>query len=476
MRTINRIFINGEFVQPQGKDEQILINPSTKEVIGKVILGNEEDTRTAIAAAKMAFKTFSQTTIAERGEILQRLHDSVLARMDTLVEANINEYGAPRKMAIGRVKLAANIFLDAKEALENFEFVRYMASAKVVKEPIGVIGIITPWNASYSQITTKLAVAIAAGCTVVIKPSELSAIQTDEIVEAFHQAGVPKGIINIVNGLGNTVGVELTRHQDVAMINFTGSTRVGKEIRRGAVDTMKRVTLELGGKSPIIVLDDVDFEKAIPVAVNQVLTNNGQACIAGSRLLVPEHRLEEVKRIAKRTMEAVKVGMPSDEATTLGPIVTKKQYKNVQHYIQIGIEEGADLITGGVGHPEGLEGGYFVKPTLFANVTEDMTIAKEEIFGPVQAILTYKTEEEAIEMANNTPYGLAAYIHSGNLEKANNLARKINSGTVLINGAFHELKAPFGGYKESGIGREYGEYGIEECLETKTITGYQKTY
>ncbi|MDQ0874372.1 aldehyde dehydrogenase (NAD+) [Paenibacillus sp. V4I3] len=476
MRIINRNYINGEFIQPQGTDEQILINPSTKEIIGKVILGNESDTRAAIAAAKKAFVTFSQTSIEERAQMLKRLHDSILARMDSMVEANIEEYGAPRRMAIGRVKLAANNFLDVKEALEKFEFVRYMASAKVVKEPMGVIGIITPWNASYSQITTKLAVAIAAGCTVVIKPSELSAIQTDEIVEAFHQAGLPKGVINIVNGFGNTVGAELTRHEDVAMINFTGSTRVGKEIRRGAVDTMKRVTLELGGKSPIVLLDDVDFEKAIPVAVRQALTNNGQACINGSRLLVPEHRLEEVKRLAKAAMEAVKVGMPTEETTTLGPIVTQKQYENVQRYIQTGIDEGAELITGGVGNPEGLEHGYFVKPTLFANVTEDMTIAKEEIFGPVQAILTYKTEEEAIEMANNTSYGLAAYIHTGNLEKANELARKINSGTILINGAFHEMKAPFGGYKQSGIGREYGEYGIEECLETKTITGYEKSY
>ncbi|MDQ0497245.1 MULTISPECIES: aldehyde dehydrogenase family protein [Paenibacillus] len=472
MRKINRIYINGEFVQPSGTDEQVLINPSNKEVIGSVILGNEEDAKKAIAAAKEAFKTFKQTSVQERLEMLQRLHDAILDKMDPMVEANINEYGAPRRMAVGRVKLAANNFLDTKQALEKFEFTRYIATAKIVSEPIGVIGIITPWNASYSQITAKLSAAIAAGCTVVIKPSELSAIQTDEIVEAFHQAGLPKGVINILNGYGNTVGAEMTRNPDIAMINFTGSTRVGKEIRRGAVDTMKRITLELGGKSPIVVLDDADFVKAIPIAVNQALTNNGQACIAGSRLLVPEHRLEEVKKLAKAAIEAVSVGMPTEETTTLGPIITDKQYQNVQRYIQIGIDEGAELVSGGLGQPEGLESGYFVKPTLFANVTEDMTIAKEEIFGPVQAILTYKTEEEAIEMANNTSYGLAAYIHSGSIEKANELASKLEAGTILINGAVHEMKAPFGGFKQSGIGREYGEYGIEECLETKTITGH----
>lgn len=472
MRKINRIYINGEFTQPQGTEEQILINPSNKEIIGSVILGNEEDTKIAVQAAKEAFKTFKHTSVQERMELLQRLHDAILDHMDHMVEANINEYGAPRKMAMGRVKLAANNLLITKQALETFEFVRYIKSAKVVSEPLGVIGIITPWNSSYSQITAKLAAAIAAGCTVVIKPSELSAIQTDELLEAFHHAGLPKGVINVVNGYGHTVGAALTRHKDVAMINFTGSTRVGKEIRRGAVDTMKRVTLELGGKSPVIVLDDADFEQAIPMAVNQALANNGQACINGSRLLVPEHRLEEAKRLAKAAMEAVKVGMPSDEETTLGPIITEKQYQQVQRYIQLGIDEGAELVTGGLGQPEGLESGYFVKPTLFANVTEDMAIAVEEIFGPVQAILTYKTEEEAIAMANNTAYGLAAYIHSTNMEKANKLAALMEAGNVSINGAPPEMSAPFGGYKQSGIGREYGEYGIEECLETKSITGH----
>ncbi|MDF2962294.1 MAG: aldehyde dehydrogenase [Paenibacillus sp.] len=472
MRTIDQIYINGQFVKPYGSDVQDLINPSTKEVIGRVTLGNEEDVRRAVAAAKEAFKTFSRTTVEERSQMLQRLHNAIMANSDALIEANINEYGAPKLAAIGRVNLAAANFLDTKEALEGFKFVKYIGKAKVVSEPVGIIGIITPWNASYSQITAKLASAIAAGCPVVIKPSELSAIQTQMITECFHEADIPAGVINVVNGLGQSVGAEMTRNPDISMISFTGSTRVGKEIRRGAVDTMKRVTLELGGKSPNIILDDADFPTAIPTAVKQCFTNNGQACIAGTRLLVPEHRLEEVKKLAKETVEKIKVGNPWDEDTVLGPIVTEKQFNQVQRFIKSGIEEGAELVIGGEGHPEGQENGYFVRPTVFANVTEDMTIAKEEIFGPVLSILTYKTEDEAIEMANHTDYGLGAYLSSTNIEKANQLASRISAGVILINGAGFEMKAPFGGFKQSGIGREYGVHGLEECLETKTITGY----
>ncbi|MFC5451251.1 aldehyde dehydrogenase family protein [Paenibacillus aestuarii] len=472
MKTMEHIYINGQFVKPHGTQIQPLVNPTTREPFGSVLLGDEEDAKLAIQAAKAALASFSRTTVQERADMLQRLSDAIMERMDELAEANILEYGAPRMMAVGRVKLAAANFIDSKEALEQFEFVKYIGKAKVVSEPVGVIGIITPWNASYSQITAKLGAAIAAGCTVVIKPSELSALQTQLLTECFHAAGLPAGVINVVNGLGTTVGAEFTRNPDIAMINFTGSTRVGKEIRRATVDTMKRVTLELGGKSPNIVLDDADFAKAIPAAVRSCYTNNGQACVAGTRLFVPEHRLEEVKRLARETVESIKVGLPSEADTVLGPIVTEKQYLQVQHYIRKGIEEGAELVIGGEGHPDGLEQGNFVKPTVFANVTEVMTIAKEEIFGPVLSILTYKTEEEAVAMANNTDYGLGAYISTANLAKANELASRIQAGVVLINGAGFEMKAPFGGFKHSGIGREYGVYGLEDCLETKTITGY----
>ncbi|MBM7564875.1 aldehyde dehydrogenase family protein [Paenibacillus sacheonensis] len=472
MKYIDHIYMNGHFVAPRGTDRQELIDPSTREIIGSAALGNEEDAKLAIAAAKSAFASFSKTNAEERAAMLQRLNDAVLERIEDLAEANILEYGAPRMAAVGRVKLAAANFLDSKEALEQFEFVRYIGKAKVVSEPVGVIGIITPWNASYSQITAKLGAAIAAGSTVVIKPSELSALQTQLLTECFDAAGIPAGVINVVNGLGATVGAELTRNPDVAMINFTGSTRVGKEIRRASIDTMKRVTLELGGKSPNIILDDADFAKAIPAAVRSCYLNNGQACVAGTRLFVPEHRLEEVKKLAREAVEALKVGLPSEADTVLGPIVTEKQYDQVQHYIRAGIREGAELVVGGEGHPAGLEQGNFVRPTVFAHVTEDMTIAKEEIFGPVLSILTYTTEEEAVTMANNTDYGLGAYISTTNLEKASELASRIQAGVVLINGAGFEMKAPFGGFKHSGIGREYGIYGLEDCLETKTITGF----
>ncbi|OAS15416.1 aldehyde dehydrogenase family protein [Paenibacillus oryzisoli] len=472
MKNIDQIYINGEFVKPNGTERFELVNPTTRESFGSVTLGDEQDARRAIAAAKAASASFARSTVQERKDILQRLSDSILERIDELAEANILEYGAPRMASVGRVKLAAGNLIDSMEALENFEFIKYIGKAKVVAEPVGVIGIITPWNASYSQITAKLGAAIAAGCTVVIKPSELSALQTQLLTECIHSAGVPAGVINVVNGLGTTVGAEFTRNSDVAMINFTGSTRVGKEIRRATVDSMKRVTLELGGKSPNIVLDDADFTKAIPAAVRSCFSNNGQACVAGTRLFVPEHRLEEVKRLARETVESIKVGLPSEADTVLGPQVTHKQYLQVQHYIKAGIKEGAELVIGGEGHPDGLEQGYFVKPTVFANVTEEMTIAKEEIFGPVLSILTYKTEEEAINMANNTDYGLGAYISTANLEKANELASRIQAGVVLINGAGFEMKAPFGGFKHSGIGREYGVYGLEDCLEIKTITGF----
>lgn len=472
MRNIDKIYINGQFVTPNGTDHLDLVNPSTREVFGRVTLGNEEDAKLAIAAAKAAFASFSKTSVQERSAMLQRLNDAILDRIDELAEANILEYGATRMASSGRVKLAAANLMDSKEALEQFEFVHMIGKAKVVSEPVGVIGIITPWNASYSQITAKLGAAIAAGCTVVIKPSELSALQTQLLTECFHAAGIPAGVINVVNGLGATVGAELTRNPDVAMINFTGSTRVGKEIRRATVDSMKRITLELGGKSPNIILDDADFAKAIPAAVRSCYMNNGQACVAGTRLFVPEHRLEEVKKLARETVESMKVGLPSEADTILGPLVTEKQYDQVQHYIHTGIQEGAELVIGGEGHPDGLEQGNFIKPTVFANVTEEMTIAKEEIFGPVLSILTFKTEEEAVAMANNTDYGLGAYISTANLEKASELASRIQAGVVLINGAGFEMKAPFGGFKHSGIGREYGIYGLEDCLETKTITGF----
>lgn len=481
MRTIDKIYINGAFVTPHGTDRFDLISPLDNTITGQVILGDEQDTRLAIAAAKAAFPAFSQSSKAQRIEWLQKLQDAVSAHKQQLITAMVEEYGAPLQFCTMSVENAINGFREAIETLENFEFTKKIGRSQVILEPIGVVGIITPWNASNSFICNKLSTAIAAGCTTVIKPSEMSARQTQTLLEALHEAGLPAGVFNIVNGLGPIIGGELTTNPDIAKISFTGSTIVGKTIARNAVDTMKRVTLELGGKSPNILLDDADLGKAIPMAVAAAFMNNGQACIAGTRLLVPERRLEEIQSLVKTAVEALQTGDPSDTRTAVGPLVSKKQYERVQHYIRLGIEEGAQLLTGGTGHPENLaqsigfgnnlENGNFVKPTVFTKVTNDMRIAREEIFGPVLSIISYKDEEDAIRIANDTDYGLHAYVSSSNPERAHQVARRITAGRVAVNILTHDPKAPFGGFKQSGIGREYGVYGLEEYVEPKTILG-----
>jgi aldehyde dehydrogenase (NAD+) len=400
---------------------------------------------------------------------LQRLHDAVSKRMDALVQATVLEYGAPQDRAKGSNGLAANIFLHFKDTLEKFDLAEVVGSSQVLLEPVGVVGIFTPWNSSAGSIAIKVAPAIAAGCTVVIKPSEMSAMQTQVLMESFHEAGLPPGVINFVTGLGEVVGPELTNSPDIAKIAFTGSTQIGKLVATSALDTMKRFTLELGGKSANIILDDADFAKAIPMAVNACYLNNGQACIAGSRLFVPENRLEEVKRLAKAVVERIKVGDPNDSDVTIGPLASRKQYDRVQGYIRSAIEEGAELVVGGEGHPQNLEQGNFVKPTVFANVNPAMKIAREEVFGPVLSILTYRTEAEAIGLANDSDFGLMAYVSSSNPERASRVARQLQAGRVLVNTLNHDPLTPFGGYKQSGIGREGGVYGLREFLEPKAI-------
>jgi aldehyde dehydrogenase (NAD+) len=469
VRTFDQAYINGQFVPLHGKQVIDLVNPTNNQVIGKVAMADEIDARRAVAAAKESFKTFSQTSKEQRMEYLQRLHDAVARRMDDLIEATVVEYGAPQDRAKGSNNLAASTFLHFKEVLKEFDLVRTVGKSKVVLEPVGVVGVFTPWNSSAGSIAIKVAPSIATGCTVVIKPSEMSAMQTQILMESFHEAGLPPGVVNFVTGLGEVVGTELTRSPDVQKISFTGSTQIGKLVAKHSLDTMKRVTLELGGKSPNIVLDDADFPKAIPMAVSACYLNNGQACIAGSRLIVPESRLDEVKSLAKTAVENIKVGDPRDAGVTLGPVASVKQYKRVQEYIRSGIEEGAELVTGGEGHPKGLEGGNFVRPTVFAKVTRNMRIAREEIFGPVLSILTYKTEDEAIEIANDTEFGLVAYISSADTERANRVARKIAAGRIMINALSHDPLAPFGGFKQSGIGREGGIFGLEEFVEPKAI-------
>jgi aldehyde dehydrogenase (NAD+) len=468
MRSVEQIYIAGSFVTPHGRELFHLFNPTTGQVFGTVRLADEEDARRAIAAAKRAFPAFSHTGKAERMGMLKDLHQAVLSRLDDLAAATIEEYGAPAPRALWSSRYAAQSFLNAAKTLDTYEFTRRINTTEVVMEPLGVVALITPWNANAGFICNKLATAIAAGCTSVIKPSEMSALQTQILTEALHKVGLPAGVFNIVTGRGDVVGAELTSHPDVAKISFTGSTAVGKAIMRTGADTLKRVTLELGGKSPTLILDDADFATAIPLAVKAGFENSGQACLAGTRILVPQDRLPEVLELTKAAVNDVKVGDPADPATSIGPMVSQKQWDRVQGYIRLGIEEGATLVIGGEGRPEGLAG-FFVKPTVFANVSNDMRIAREEIFGPVLSILTYGTQDEAVEIANDTSYGLQAYVISSNAERARGVASQLQAGRVVINGAPLEPLAPFGGFKQSGIGREFGVFGLEAYLEPKAI-------
>ncbi len=473
MQTIDRIYINGVFVTPHGKDELTLIDPVTEAPATRVVLADEVDAQAAIAAASSAYRALQGSTRAQRMDWLQRLHEVVADAEDELSTQMIEEYGGPVRTSTGTAKRAAASFAAARTLLADYAFERQIASARVRMEPLGVVGLITPWNANIGFICSKLSMAIAAGSTAVIKPSELSARQTAVLTRVLHRAGLPPGLFNIVTGRGDTVGAEIVRHPDIAKISFTGSTAVGKAIARGAVDTMKRVTLELGGKSPTILLDDADFAKAVPLAAMAATINSGQACLAGSRLLVPRARLEEAHALIVRAFDALQVGDPRDPATVIGPMVTRTQYERVQGYIQRGIDEGARLLTGGLGRPQGLDHGYFVRPTVFGGVHNDMRIAREEIFGPVLSVIAYEDEEEAVRLANDTIYGLHAYVFSGDLARANRVAARILAGRVFINGLYDEPAAPFGGFKQSGLGREFGIFGFEQYLEPKALLGYE---
>lgn len=473
MKTIDQIYINGEFVRPHGQERFELINPSTGRSRGWVVLGDENDARRAIDAAQTAFPHYSQTSPAERAQLLTQLHEALAARRQDLIEAMLEEYGASRAFVEMAVNMAIHNPLEMRQTLENYAFIRQVNRSKVAMEPLGVAGLITPWNSNAGFITGKFSTALAAGCTVVVKPSEMSATQTQIVLEAVHAAGLPRGLFNLVNGRGEVVGAEIARSKDVAKISFTGSTVVGKTIARDASVTLKRVTLELGGKSPNILLDDADFETAIPQAVGAAFMNNGQACIAGTRLLVPRNRLQQVNGLLVKAVSQLKVGDPvQDPSVQIGPMVSAKQYERVQNYIRMGIQEGAELLIGGLGLPEGLTLGYFTKPTVFVNVRNDMTIAREEIFGPVLSVLTYETVDQAIEIANDTDYGLQSYITTRDPDQAQLLARRLQTGRVLINSPAHDPQAPFGGFKQSGVGREFGVAGLESYLEMKSILGH----
>ena len=469
IKTITKHYIDGAFVECHGRELMDIINPTNGEVIAHVTLADEEDARRAIAAAKQLFPSFGRTTKEERSEILRNLHNAVSARIGDLTDVMVEEYGGVRQFAGPIVQSGADVFLAAEKALHELPLTRSWGKTTVTLEPVGVAGLISPWNANAFFLCVKLASAVAAGCTVVMKPSEISALQTRVWLECVHAANLPKGLCNVVAGRGDVVGAELVRNPDVAKISFTGSAAVGQSIMRDGAATMKRVTLELGGKSPNILLDDADLNKAIPTALVIAFLNSGQACVAGTRLLVPKNRFDEVKRALVDTMPAFPVGDPADPKTAVGPMVSQKQYERVQSYIRKGIKEGAELLVGGEGRPEGLEAGFFVKPTVFVNVNNDMTIAREEIFGPVLSVITYENDEDAIRIANDTEYGLHAFVSGTDVQRARRVASQLQAGRVAINGMLDDQQAPFGGFKHSGLGREFGTYGIEAFLEPKAI-------
>jgi aldehyde dehydrogenase (NAD+) len=469
IRTITTHYIDGAFVESHGREVMDVIKPTNGKVIAKATLADEEDTRRAIASAKRAFTSFSRTTREERSRHLRQLHKAVSARIDDLTAAMVEEYGGVVRFARLIVESGANAFVAAEKGLQELPLSQSWGKTTVTLEPVGVAGLITAWNANALFICLKLASAVAAGCTVVIKPSEMSSVQTQVMVEALHAAELPKGVCNVVIGLGAVVGAELVRNPDVAKISFTGSVAVGEQIMRDSAATIKRVTLELGGKSPTILLDDAALDQAIPSALIMAFLNSGQACAAGTRLLVPKSRLDEVKRAIRDVMRKFTVGDPADPNIVVGPMVSQKQYERVESYIRKGIEEGAEVLVGGEGHPEGLEAGFFVKPTVFVNVKNDMTIAQEEIFGPVLCVIAYNSEEDAIRIANDSKYGLHAAVIGSDLQRARRVASQLRTGRVVINNMTDDPDAPWGGFKYSGVGREYGKYGIEAFLEPKAI-------
>ena len=434
MHTIDTIYIDGAFVTPHGDEWFELFNPATERVIGRVRLADAKDARDAIAAAKRAFPAFSRTSKRARIDMLKRMHAAVVANEDELYEAIVEEYGAPVSRGRWMAQHASNVLIEAAKVLEQYEFTRQAGTAQVVMQPLGVAGLITPWNSNAGFICGKLAAALAAGCTTVIKPSEMSALQTRIVTQALHEADLPPGVFNIVTGRGDSVGAQISSHPDVAKISFTGSTAVGKTILRTGADTLKRVTLELGGKSPTIVLDDADFDQVVPLAINAGFMNSGQACIAGTRILVPRQRLAEFEARVRDEVALAQSGDPRDPRTTIGPMVSQKQWERVQRYIGIGIDEGARLIAGGEGRPDGLDAGWFVRPTVFSDVTNDMTIAREEIFGPVLSIIAYGDTEEAIKIANDTNYGLQAYVFGQDKARAHQVASRIEvlSGRLCL--------------------------------------------
>jgi aldehyde dehydrogenase (NAD+) len=473
MRDYKQFYINGKWVDPATPNDCDVINPATEEVCGTISLGSEADVNDAVEAAKVAFESYSRTSREERIELLESCVETYKKHYMDIANAIREEMGAPQSLASTAQAYTGQGHLEeALRVLRTFEFEEQLGDHRLFKEPIGVCGLITPWNWPINQISCKVAPALAVGCTMILKPSEVAPLSAYIFARVMDEAGVPAGVFNLVNGDGPTVGTALSKHPDVSMMSFTGSTRAGSLVAQNAAPTVKRVTQELGGKSPNIVLEDADLEAAVTGGVMHMYNNTGQSCNAPSRMLVPRAKLAEAEAIAAKVTESVVVGDPEAETTTMGPVVSKVQFDKIQGLIQKGIDEGAKVVTGGPGLPDGISKGYFVRPTVFSEANNDMTIAREEIFGPVLTMIPYDTEEEAIRIANETPYGLAGYVQSGDIDHARQVASRIRAGNVSINGSAAGFNVPFGGYKQSGNGREWGSHGFTDFLEIKAVQGF----
>ena len=469
----SKFYVDAKWIDPAVAHNLQVLNPATEEPIATISLGTAADVDKAVAAAKRAFESYSVTTVDQRLAFLRRIVEVYKVKSDQMAEAISLEMGAPLSLARKAQSAAGLAHLsETVKLLEHFQFEELKGSTLMRKEPIGVCGLITPWNWPMNQIACKVAPALAAGCTMVLKPSELAPLSAYLFAQILHDAGLPPGVFNLVNGDGPTVGSAIASHPDVSMVSFTGSTRAGVAVAMAAAPTVKRVTQELGGKSANIILDDADLARTVKEGVQACFRNTGQSCNAPTRMLVPRSRMAEAALAAKQEAEAVKVGDPQSKDTTIGPLVSKAQFDKVQRLINHGIEEGATLVIGGSGRPAGLSKGYFAKPTVFADVRNDMTIAREEIFGPVLCILPYEDEDDAVRIANDSPYGLSGFVTSADPERARRVAKRIRAGNVHINNARVDFGGCFGGYKQSGNGREWGEAGLEEFLELKAIFGY----
>jgi len=470
MKIIDHNYINGAFTPIRSHESLILKNPTTEEAIAQIYLSTPQAMDEAITCAAQTFETFSKTSIEERMQMLERLHDALSERESELIDLAVLEFGATITTTRRRTKNAIRLFLDIKDELQTYDFIKQDAFSITLKEGVGVIGVIIPWNANLAHLCGNIAPAIAMGCTLVIKPSELNALETQAFLECVHKAGIPKGVINVVQGTGEGVGEALTSHPLINAVSFIGSTKTGKRIFEKCAKSVKRMTLELGGKSPTVLLEDASFEKAIPHVLSSAFSNSGQACHAGSRLLVPKARLAETERLLLEAVARLRIGDPKEESTHIGPMITQTQFNTVQSYIQSGIDAKARLLCGGLGRAEGLTRGYFVKPTIFICEDEDLKIVQEEIFGPVLCVLTYENEAEAQRMANHTIFGLSAYVFSDDEQRALAFAKQIRSGRVLINTATSNAKTPpFGGMKQSGLGRMGGRYSMDAFSEIKSI-------